>query len=373
MKVPENVSFFLFGPRGTGKSTWLDQKFPGALKFDLLDAETFRLLQAKPERLGAFIPDAHKGVVIVDEIQKVPELLDEVHRLISKRKIKFALTGSSARKLKKSGANLLAGRAHTYRFSPLTATELGDRFDLKNSLLLGHLPQVYSEPNPQKYLSSYVGTYLKEEVQQEALVRDLGAFSRFLESASFSQASIVVVKTVAQDCGVERRVAEGFFTLCEDLLIAHRIPVFQKRAKRKMSAHPKFYFFDVGVFRSLRPQGPLDPAAEIEGAAIETLLFQELFAANNNHDLEYQIFHWRTHSKVEVDFVLYGPKGFFAIEVKRSSRFREDDLKGLKLFNEDYPKAKRYLAYLGDKEFHFDGIDVVPLGTLLKRLPTLLG
>src|SRR3989338_7025453 len=204
--IPENKSFFLFGPRGTGKTTWVQATFPSGIYLDLLEAGLFNDLITHPQRLENLIPKDFRDWVILDEIQRVPELLNEVHRLIEKYKYKFILTGSSARKLKKQGPNLLAGRALTRFFHPLTVKELGDDFSLEHSLKFGLLPSVSIESQPKGYLESYVKTYLQEEIQQEGLTRNLGAFSRFLEAASFSQGSILNISSVARDCAVERKV-----------------------------------------------------------------------------------------------------------------------------------------------------------------------
>ena len=356
------------GPRGTGKSTWVDAILPRALKVDLLKESTYTELLGHADRLEA-MADAHGGnVVVVDEVQKLPALLDEGHRLIEKRRMRFVLTGSSARKLKRSGANLLAGRARTLTMHPFTAAELGKRFNLAHAIRFGMLPSVWAGREPGEYLKSYVGTYLREEVQHEALVRNLASFSRFLEAASFSQGGVLNVQAVAADCGINRKTVENHFDLLEDLLLAVRVPVFSRRAKRKLTSHPKFYFFDAGVYRAIRPRGPLDTDDEIDGAAIETLVLEALRAENANHDLDYQIFYWRTADHEEVDFVLYGPRGLQAFEVKRSSRFREQDLAPLRLFCGDYPEAKGCLFYGGHQRYKFGPIDVVPLGDGLASL-----
>jgi len=366
--VLEKASFFLLGPRGTGKSTWVDATQPSALKVDLLKESTFVELLGHTERLEA-MADAHGGgVVVIDEVQKLPSLLDEVHRLIVKRKLRFVLTGSSARKLKRSGANLLAGRARTLTMHPFTARELGKRFDLGHAIRFGMLPSVWMDDDPAAYLKSYVGTYLREEVQHEALVRNLASFNRFLEAASFSQGSVLGVQAVAADCGINRKTVENHFDLLEDLLLAVRLPVFSRRAKRKLTTHPKFYFFDAGVYRAIRPRGPLDTSDEIDGAAIETLVLESLRAENANQDLEYEIFFWRTADQKEVDFVLYGERGLHAFEVKRSSRFREADIATLRLFCEDYPEATGCLLYGGRQRYQFGPIDVVPIGEGLTGL-----
>ena len=219
LKPPENKSFFLFGSRGTGKTTWVRSKFPSAVYLDLLEAELFNDLIANPQRLENFIPKNFRDWIIIDEIQKIPELLNEVHRLIEKYRYKFVLTGSSARKLRRRGQNLLAGRALTYFMHPLTTIELGKDFNLDHSLAYGQLPCAYIESNPKGYLESYVKTYLQEEVQQEGLTRSLGAFYRFLETASFSQGSVLNISEVSRECAVERKVVENYFTILEDLLM----------------------------------------------------------------------------------------------------------------------------------------------------------
>ncbi len=368
LQPPEKKSFFLFGPRGTGKTTWLKNRFPNALYFDLLDAETYNDLLARPNRLGSMIPEPWGDYVIIDEVQRVPELLFEVHRLIEGRGIFFIITGSSARKLRRGEANLLAGRALTSFFYPLTAEELGGDFNIEHSLRFGHLPSTFNDPDPKKYLESYVSTYLREEVQQESLTRNLGAFSRFLETASFSQAQLLNVSAVARECSIHQKVAENYFSILEDLLIAARIPVFAKRAKRRMVAHPKFFLFDVGVYRTLRPKGPLDFAEEIDGAALETLVFQEIRAFNHYHDLGYEIYFWRTASGQEVDFVLYGPKGMIAIEVKRSARVTDRMLSSLRLFRKEYPMARTYFLIAGERNGWEDNIRIMPVEVFIKNM-----
>lgn len=372
IKPPRNKSFFLFGPRGTGKTTWVRTAFPDALYIDLLEAELFNDLLANPGRLGNLIAKGFKDWIIIDEIQRIPELLNEVHRLIEKYKYKFILTGSSARKLKKSGPNLLAGRALRYHLYPLTSVELGRDFNLNHSLAYGHLPCAYTEKDPKGYLESYVKTYLQEEVQQEGLTRNLGAFSRFMETASFSQASVLNISEVARECSIERKVVENYFTILEDLLIAERVPVFTKRAKRRMTAHPKFYFFDVGVFRTIRPMGPLDTPEEAQGAAVETLFFQELSAINDYFGLGYKIFYWQTANGLEVDFVLYGNKGIRAFEIKRTAKPTVSKLGGLKAFLKNYPQALAYFIYGGERRLREGDIEIIPVTEALKKLPEIL-
>ena len=372
IKAPGPKSFFLFGPRGTGKTTWVKHTFPKAVYIDLLEAEVFNDLLANPQRLENFIPKNFEDWIIIDEVQRIPELLYEVHRLIEKYKHQFILTGSSARKLRRKGPNLLGGRALTYSLHPLTATELEKDFKLEHSLLYGQLPSVYTESDSKKYLESYVKTYLEEEIRQEGLIRNLGAFSRFLEAASFSQASVLNISAVARECAVERKVVENYFYILEDLLIAHRLPVFMKRAKRRLIAHPKFFYFDVGVFRTLRPMGPLDMPEHIEGAACETLLFQELKALNETLSLGYTLSYWKTSNNIEVDFVLYGQKGIKAFEIKRTRRVSRVMLQGLRAFLKDYPMAKAYFIYGGKRYLREGTIEILPMETTFKELSKIL-
>lgn len=372
IQPPAKKSFFLFGPRGTGKTTWLKTQFPKAVYLDLLEAEIFNDLLANPERLGRFIPPKFKNWVILDEVQRVPLLLHEIHRLIEHEKIKFILTGSSARKLHQRGINLLAGRALTYRLYPLTAAELGRDFMLKHSLNFGHLPATFNEAAKKKYLESYVMTYLEQEIQQEGLTRNLAAFSRFLETASFSQGSILNISEIARECAVHRKVAENYFSILEDLMIAYRLPIFTKWAKRRLIKHSKFYFFDVGVFRTLRPHGLLDAPEEIEGIALETLVLQEMKAMNDYFDWGYKLFFWKTSQMAEVDFILYGPRGMKALEIKRTAKISSRHLKGLKSFLKDYPQAKGYILYGGTRTLWEGKIQIIPVIDFLKKMDLYL-
>ena len=368
LKVPDSNGFFLFGPRGTGKTTLLKSILPHALFFDLLDSDIYTSFLASPKRLSESIPPGWKEWVVLDEVQRVPQILYEVHRLIESRGLRFAITCSSARKLKRGEADLLAGRARTLSMFPLTAEELGNDFNLHQSLLYGNLPTIFRSTDPKQYLASYTATYLREELQQEGIVRDLPGFSRFLEAASFSQAQVLNISKVASECHVDRKTVQNYFTILEDLLIAVRIPVFRKKARRETVAHQKFFFFDTGVFRSIRPRGPLDTDADIDGPCLETLLLQELRATNHYYDLGYEILFWRTKSGKEVDFVLYGEHGLIAIEVKRSDRVNADALSGLRAFREDYPIARTYLLHGGGRDGWEDNIRVMPLESFLKNV-----
>lgn len=367
-----NQSFFLFGPRGTGKTTWLKSNFPNSIYLDLLDSKLYRTFLATPEKLENFIPANHKDWIILDEVQKAPNLLNEVHRLIESKKYKFILTGSSARGLRKKGINLLAGRALTYHFHPLTQEELGKDFSLFHSLKFGQLPMAYTSSDPDKFLNSYIQTYLKEEVLQEGLTRNIGNFSRFLEIAAFSQGQILNTSQVARESQLERKTVENYFSILEDLLIGVRAPVFNKRSKRKLISHNKFYYFDVGIFRSLRPRGPLDSESEMDGAALETLFLQEIRALNDYYGLGYKIYYWRSATGLEVDFVLYGPKGLLAFEIKRKASIFKKDLKGLQAFSQDYSEAKSFVFCSASKKEYYGDIQVLPIETALKNLRNIL-
>jgi predicted AAA+ superfamily ATPase len=370
LKIPKG-SFFLFGPRGTGKSTLITtSNLPNTLYFDLLDPETFRALSSRPELLGQRI-DAAPGIrtVILDEVQKIPQILDVVHRLIERKSgIQFVLTGSSSRKLKRGGADLLAGRALLRTLHAFMASELKKRWNFERSLRLGMLPVVLDSPDPEDTLRTYAALYLREEVQMEGLVRNIGNFSRFMEAMSFSHAAQLNISNVARDCQIERKVVEGYVSILEDLLLGFRLNVFQKRAKRELSGHPKFYYFDAGVFRSLRPKGPLDHPEEIERAALEGLVGQHLSAWIAYTGAEHSLSFWKTRSGVEVDFIIYGPSSIYAVEVKNTNRVRPEDLRALKSFREDYPSAKLYLLYRGEHRIVTDGILCVPCMEFLARL-----
>ncbi len=363
-------SFFLFGPRGTGKSLWTQTRFPEALRIDLLDPATFRSLSAHPESLFELV-DGHpeKRQIVLDEVQKVPEVLSVVHSLIERRgNLQFILTGSSARKLKRSGVDLLAGRALLCSMHPYMAVELGKRFSLENALQQGLLPLVLSAPDPFEVLKSYGALYLREEVQMEGLVRNVGAFSRFLEAISFSHGSVLNVTNVSRECQIERKTVEGYIEILEDLLLGFRLPVFSKRAKRAVVIHPKIYLFDAGVFRSLRPHGPLDRPEEIEGAALEGLVAQHLRAWMAYGREENKLFFWRTRSGVEVDFVVYGKRGLWALEVKNTARLRPDDLRGLNSFAKDYPQSSCLLLYRGKERRKIENTLCLPCEEFLRGL-----
>lgn len=362
--------FFLLGPRGTGKTLWTQQVFPDALSINLLDPSMHRQLAAYPERLKELVqgnPD--RTTIVLDEVQKLPELLEVVHHLIEQKTgQQFVLTGSSARKLRRAGVNLLGGRALNLALHPYMAAELGDRFDFEKALQYGLLPVVWAAKHSQKTLEAYNGLYLKEEVQMEGLVRDIGAFARFLEAMSFSHCSVLNLSNVARECAVKRKTCEGYLEILEDLLLGFRLQVFTRKARRELAAHPKFYFFDTGVYRANRPNGPLDEPEEIEGAALEGLVAQHLLAWCSYSKEQHSLYYWQTRSQLEVDFVVYGQSGIFAFEVKNSAKIRPQDLRPLKALREDYPHAQCALLYRGKEQFMRDGIQCIPCEKWLSQL-----
>lgn len=372
LNPPAQNSFFLFGPRGTGKTTWVKSQYPSALYFDLLKAETYDYFVANPTRIEESIPKGFPDWIIIDEIQKIPQLLDEVHRLIEDNHYKFILTGSSARKLRRGGVNLLAGRALVYNMHPLTAIELGKEFNLKEYIEFGGLPAVFAAQDKKDYLKSYIQTYLQQEIIQEGISRNVGSFARFLETASFSQGSVLNMTEVGREAYVGRKVVEDYFCALEDLMLGVRVPVFSKKAKRRLIKHNKFYFFDVGIYRAIRPTGPLDQPEVMGGAALESLFFQNLKAINDYLDLGYKLYYYRTATGIEVDFICYGDRGLKAFEIKSKKTFSRDDLTGLTTFLKDYSMAKCYFIYGGGERRYFGNIEIIPFTEALKNLPKLL-
>ncbi len=366
---PPAGSFFLLGPRGTGKTTWARQQFPDALTVNLLQPETFRELAARPERLRELVlGNRDRRDVVIDEVQRAPELLHVVHDLLEQPNApRFVLTGSSARKLRRGGVNLLAGRATMRSLHPFMAVELTS-FDLHERLHTGLVPLVVSAADPADTLSAYVAAYIEQEVRAEGLVRQIGDFARFLEVVSFSHGSVLTISNVARETAVHRKAVEGYLDVLEDLLVAFRLPVFTRRASRATAAHPKFYFFDTGVFRALRPTGPLDRPAEVDGAALEGLVAQQLRAWIAYSGAHLELSYWRTRTGIEVDFVVYGNTDFFALEVKNTDRVRPDDLRGLRAFMGEYPECRPMLLYRGTEKMEIGGIPCWPVAEFLARL-----
>ena len=367
-RIPEQ-SCFLFGPRGTGKSTWLRHRLPAALYLDLLDPPLHRSLSARPERLRELLAGSpQRRTVVVDEIQRVPELLTVIHAVLEEpAPPRFILTGSSARKLRRGGVDLLGGRALQCTLHPFMAAEL-PAFDLARALKIGLVPLVAGASDPIVVLEGYASLYLDQEVRAEGLTRSIGSFTRFLEAVSFSHAAQLNVSAVARECEVERKVVAGYVGILEDLLLAFRLPVFRKRAKRAAVVHDKLYLFDAGVFRSLRPSGPFDRVGEIDGQALEGLVAQHLRAwvAYSRHDAE--VFFWRTRAGTEVDFVVYGQPGLQAFEVKNAASVHPGDLRPLRAFREDYPEADAALLYRGRERLRIDGIWCLPVDDFLRRM-----
>jgi predicted AAA+ superfamily ATPase len=369
LEAPEH-SFFLFGPRGTGKTTWVRQVLPDALVIDLLQPDVMRDLSARPERLLNIVRgNPEPQTVVIDEVQRVPELLNVVHSIIeSPDRRRFVLTGSSARKLRRGGVDLLGGRAVVRTMHPFMAAELASSFKLERALRHGMLPLVVEADRPDDVLRAYASLYLEEEVRVEGWTRNVGAFARFLEAISYSHAAVLNVANVARECQVERKTVAGYIEVLEDLLLAFRVPVFTRRAKREAAAHPKFFLFDAGVFRSIRPKGPLDRPEEIEGPALEGLVAQHLRSWLAYRGDESQLSYWRTRSGVEVDFVVYGPSGFYGIEVKNGRHANDRDLRALRAFAADYPDVVPVLLYRGDVRERRGDIWIIPVDEFLRGL-----
>ena len=367
---PEDKSYFLFGARGTGKTTWAKAAYPAAPLIDLLQPEIYRNYKAFPERLREFVlGQSDQSHFIIDEVQKAPELLSVVHSLIEeKRGWSFVLTGSSARKLKRDGVDLLGGRAHLKVMHPFMAAELQQKFNLEESLQKGLLPLVVFSKDPKADLMAYVSLYMREEVQMEGLVRNLDQFARFLEAISFSQGSVLNYSSIGRDCHVSSKTVENYISILEDLLLSFRVPVFTKKAKRNLSSHAKFYYFDAGVYGSVRPKGPLDCPQLIAGHSLETLVAQHLRAWLDYSQKQGALYFWRTKSGLEVDFIVYGEIGFYALEIKNSSRIKPEDLRGLREFKKDYPESQCILLYRGKEKLQKDDVICYPVEDFLLQL-----
>ncbi len=371
LSVPSHT-FFLFGPRGTGKTTWLQQNFPTAKWFDLVrTAELLRLMR-RPDDFRAEI-EALPGNqwIVIDEIQKHPVLLNDVQALIAEHgnRFRFALTGSSARKLRRMDVNLLAGRAITRHFFPLTGAELSYDFAVEDVLRFGCLPKVRAEPDlAVDILEAYTATYLKEEIQQEALVKDLGSFSRFLEVAALMNGQIVNVASIARDAAVARPTVQRYFDTLIDTWIGVWLPAWRPHAKVKEIQHPKFYFFDPGVVNSLagRLRDHLDKSEQ--GFLLETLVLHELRAAMTVRNCGGQLSYWRTPSGTEVDFIWSRAKTAIGIEVKLSPIWRREFGGALKELADARKLQKCYAVYLGTTRLKDGPIEVLPLKEMMRAL-----
>ena len=371
LQVPER-SFFLFGPRGTGKTTWLRQQLPTALWFDLLRTQTFLDLSQRPELFRQQVEARPRGSwVVVDEVQRLPSLLNEVHALIAEhgRRYRFALSGSSARKLKRLDVNLLAGRAINRQFFPLTAAELNFDVDVDRVLQFGLLPQIRSDPEfAVDALDAYVSNYLREEIQQEALVRRLDSFARFLQVAALMNGQIANVAGLARDAAVARPTVQGYFEALTDTLIGIWLPAWRRRAKAKEVARPKFYLFDSGVARALagRLREPLEGVER--GFLLETWMLHELRAAIALQNLGGDLSYWRTPSGSEVDFVWTRGRRAIGIEVKASPRWRAEFGGPLKSLAADRIVHSAVGVYTGVGELQDGPLRVLPVMAFLREL-----
>ncbi|MBI5529048.1 MAG: ATP-binding protein [Deltaproteobacteria bacterium] len=362
---------FLFGPRGTGKSTWIGQRFPEARTYDLLDLETFARLQRNPSTLFHDTSTLPEGSwVVIDEVQKIPPLLDEVHRLIENKKLKFVLSGSSARKLRRGGVNLLAGRALVEHMYPLTSAEVDFGLDLPGVLSTGMLPRAYTGPDTAQFLTSYAVTYLQEEIRAEALTRNIGHFSRFLEIAARQNGQVTSISSISRDAQVSRATAQGYFDILVDTLIGFWLHPWKLKTSNREIGHPKFFFFDTGVARALSGRIPYPPTAEELGPLLETFILGELRAFVSYRRLHYPLYFWRTQDGVEVDVLFETRDGFLAVEIKSGTRWDPRFNRGLKRLSELMsPKKVTCLGvYLWNTETVVDGVRVLPVLQFLKEL-----
>jgi predicted AAA+ superfamily ATPase len=372
LPAPGRETFFLWGPRQTGKTTLLRQAYSSVPWIDLLQADEYRRYLERPEllrqELAAGPPPPQ---VVIDEIQKVPSLLDEVHWLHERRKIRFALCGSSARKVRRGQANLLGGRALRYELHGLTAAELGDAFDLDRLLNHGYLPVHYETDQPARRLAAYVGDYLREEVAAEGLVRNLPVFSAFLGAAALSDGDLVNFANIARDCGVSGHTVKGHFEILEDTLLGRWLPAYTRRPKRRVIAAPKFYFADVGVVNHLARRGTISRGGELFGKAFENWVHHELVARMAYRAPTATLSYWRLASGIEVDFVVGDMD--VAIEAKATARVTADHLAGLRHLHADHPRARRVVVCLEPKRRRTDdGIDILPVATFVAMLGELV-
>ena len=363
----KDESLFLWGSRQTGKSTLLKMLFPDARVYDLLKSDVRMALQLRPSQLREECELLDDGeLIIIDEVQKVPALLDEVHWLIENKKQRFILSGSSARKLRRSGANLLGGRALRQTLFPLVSAEIPD-FDLNRALNHGMLPHHYLMENPDMRIQAYIGDYLQQEIAEEAIVRRLDAFTRFLQVAALSNSEIVNYSNIAQDCGVSSKTVKEYFSILEETMLGFFLPSYTKVVKRRVIQSPKFYYFDVAIPNHLLRRIPLQPGTDVYGHALEHLVIQELRAFMSYRQPLKSLTYWHTlDNKYEVDAVLGDAE--VAIEVKSSKNVGSHDTKGLKAFSEEYPEAKLYLLSLEDRPRKFNGVEVWPVEQFFKRL-----
>ena len=364
-------SFFLLGARGTGKSTWARETFADALSINLLDEGLYQRLLADP---GLFA-DMLRAVeadrwVVVDEVQRIPGLLNEVHRFIEEAGLRFALLGSSARKLRTAGTNLLAGRALWKTLFPLVPEELGEDFDLESVLLLGSIPLIWSAPDRQETLKAYVQLYLREEIKAEALVRNLPGFVRFLPIAGLFHGQSLNISAIARDCGVARTTAAGYLDILEDTLLAWRLPGYEARLRVQERKHPKLYWLDPGLVRAVKRQiGPT--TAEERGPLLEGWIHTLLRAYQDQHELWHELSYWAPgkNASLEVDFLLERGGEYLAIEVKAASTFSRSSLKGMKAIQELPGLVRRIIIYTGREDLRVaEGVEVWTIRRFLDAL-----
>ena len=369
--VAPKGSFFLFGARGVGKSTWARETLADAHRFDLLDEGLFQSFLAEPGLFGAELRTvAPESWVVVDEVQRIPGLLNEVHRAIEELRLRFALLGSSARKLKTAGTNLLAGRALWRTMYPFVPEELGDAFDLESTLQFGSIPLIVAAEDRAATLAAYVQLYLREEIRGEALVRNLPGFVRFLPIAALAHGQVVNVSSIARDAGTARSTVQGYLEILEDTLLAWRLAAFETRLRVRERKHPKLYWIDPGLVRAVKKQtGVVSP--EEAGPLFEGWIHTLLRAYGETGSLFDEIAYWAPAEaqSVEVDFLLQRGGEHLALEVKAGTRFAPPWLSGLRAIG-DLPRlARRILVYPGTRELRTpEGIEVWPLGKLLTAL-----
>jgi predicted AAA+ superfamily ATPase len=354
-------SHFLFGPRQTGKSTLVRRRLPRARIYDLLDGAVYLAL-SRPGRLGEELSPKDR-LVVIDEVQRLPEILNEVHRLIEERGVRFLLTGSSARKLRRGGVNLLGGRARTRHLHPLTRRELGAAFDLNRAIARGLLPSIYFSDDPGADLEAYAGTYLQQEIAAEGVTRHAPAFARFLRVAAACNATVVNFTAVAGDAQVPRTTVYEYFDILRDTLVLHEVPAWTRSSTRKPLVSPKYYFFDVGVVSWL--QGRLvRPGTPEFGPAFETWLLHEL-VCHRDYAGGAPVSHWRSASGFEVDFVL---GDHTAIEVKAKQNVTPRELRGLRAIAEERRVKRALCVSLDPRPRRVEGISILPYGEFVDAL-----
>ena len=359
---PPSQSFFLLGPRGTGKSTWLRALFPDAHLIDLLSEATYQGLLANPASLANQLRAVHPGKwVIIDEVQRLPALLNEVHRFIEQKRLKFVLCGSSARKLKRSGVNLLAGRALNRSMHPFVPEELGESFDVDNALQFGLLPIVWDSVEKSETLTAYAQLYLKEEIQAEALVRNLSGFARFLPIAALYQGQALNVSNIAREAGIARTTVVGYLEILEETLLCFRLPAFEAKMRVRERKLPKWYWCDPGLVRAIkRSSGVLIP--EETGALFEGLVAQLLRAYIDYRRIFDVMYYWAPAGsvKTEVDFILLRNREIVAVEVKSGRVFSKRWCRGLRAIADLKGLQRRVIVYPhGPLLRTEDGIDVM--------------